>query len=100
MTNQFFVRPKSSEREHKNMRPIVKGKWIEFSTTEYATREKQTRVLIDMNEISNIKEHYEPEKWGNNGWCLVFLKNGQEYEVHSPYEELVKILTDTRSSKK
>ena len=82
------------------MNPIVKGKWIEFLTTEYATREKKTHVLIDMNEISNIKEHYEPERFGNNRWCLVFLKNGQEYEVCSTYEGLVEILTDSRSSKK
>lgn len=88
-----------TEWKYKDMMPKVNGKWIEFATTDYATRERQTRVLINRDDISNIKELYNPDEWGNGRWCDVFLKNGQKHQVHSSYEELKKIILEGESGK-
>ena len=42
---------------------MLRNGWVEFVTSGYATREKRTRVLIDLRDLSSVDEDYEPEKW-------------------------------------
>lgn len=77
----------------KNGSPRVLGNgWVEFTTSEYATREKRTRVMIDLKDLSSIEESYEPEKWENGDWQYIILKNGKTYTVKATYDEMMSLV--------
>ena len=77
-----------------NAKPIVKGgKWLDVIVTHYATRERRTRALLNINSISDVQENYDPDKYGNNHWCKVSLENGSSYEVYATYDEMMDILS-------
>ena len=79
-----------------NSPPTVKGKWIEFVTSDYATRERRTRILIDPDDISGIKENYD---FGYRDWCRIFMKNGNDYQVLSSYDDMVELLASLKEAK-
>lgn len=77
--------------------PTVKGKWIEFVASDYTTRERRTRILIDPDDISGIKENYD---FVYRDWCGIFMKNGNDYQVLSSYDDLVELLASLKEAKK
>ena len=93
-----FLQPKPKANEKRNLKakPIDKGNgWIEFVTTEYATREKRTRILVDKNDIANIEENYDLDEGQNRDWCSIQLKSsGKSHEVLGTYDEIVKLLVE------
>ena len=77
--------------------PRMKGKWLECVCTDYATRERRTRVSIDPDDISSVKEHYDLDKYQNDRWCKVVIKgSGESYEVLSSYDNLVELLASAK----
>lgn len=98
----YFSRPKPPPLDPrkeflKNGSPHVLGNgWVEFTTSEYATREKRTRVMVDLRDISSIEESYEPEKWGDDGWQYISLKNGKTYTVKATYDEMMSLVATER----
>ena len=92
----YFLPPKPDPRkailEKGSPRELGNG-WVEFVTSEYATREHRTRVLIDLKDLSSVDEDYEPEKWNGRAWCEIHLKNGKSYTVKATYDEMMGLLT-------
>lgn len=81
--------------------PRMKGKWLECVCTDYATRERRTRVSIDPDDISSVKENYDLDQYQNNRWCKVVIKgSGEHYQVLSDYDSLVKLLASIKEGKK
>ena len=105
-TDSYFLPPKPDPRKEilEKGRPRELGNgWVEFVTSRYATRERRTRVLIDLKDLSSVDEDYEPEKWNGRAWCEIHLKNGKTYTVKATYDEMMGLLTkrsDTKSGKK
>lgn len=92
---------KSAKRRDLEFQPRVKGEMIEFVCTDYATREKRTRVLIDPDDISSIKEHYDLDQYKNDCWCKVVIKgSGSSYEVLSSYDTLSDLIVSVKSGKR
>lgn len=73
-------------------KPKSMGGMIEFVSSKYATRERRARVLVSKEDISSVEESYDPEQFGNWGWCCIVLRNGKEYTVKATYDEVVGIL--------
>lgn len=83
-----------------NVKPTVKGEgWLDAITTDYATRERRTRVLLNLDSISDVKESYDVERYGNYRWCKVSLENGNTYEIYATYDELMDILAKRKTRK-
>jgi hypothetical protein len=81
-------------------KPTVKGEgWLDAITTDYATRERRTRVLLKLDSISDVKESYDVEQYGNDRWCKVSLENGNSYEIYATYDELMDILSNHKKGK-
>lgn len=94
--NRELLAPKKSKEEPIDESPAaIGGKWIQFVCTDYATRERRTRVLISQDEISEVKQDYELECW-----CSIFTTNGHQYHVKAPYEEVVEILRQSMQSRR
>lgn len=92
----YFLPPKPDPRKEalKSGSPRKLGNgWVEFVTSRYATRERRTRVLIDLKDLSSVDEDYEPEKWNGRDWCEIHLKNGKSYTVKATYDEMRGLLT-------
>ena len=89
---------KSAKGRDLDFQPRIRGGMLEFVCTDYATRERRTRVLIDPNDISNIKEHYDLDQNQNDRWCKVVIKgSGDTYEVLSSYDTLSDLLVAVKS---
>ena len=99
--NDFLPpKPKTNGRNLK-AKPVDKGNgWIEFVTTKYATRERRTRILVDKNDIANVEEDYDLDRWENRDWCSIQLKSsGEQHQVLGTYDEIVKLLIATGEKK-
>lgn len=80
--------------------PTIIGGMVEFVCSDYATRERRTRVLIDPDDISSVKENYDLDQYQNNHWCNVYIKGtGGHYQVLSDYDSLVKLLVSIKGGK-
>ena len=89
---------KSAKGRDLDFQPRIRGGMLEFVCTDYATRERRTRVLIDPDDISSVKEHYDLDKYQNDRWCKVVIKgSGDSYEVMSSYDTLSDLLVSLKN---
>ncbi len=81
-----------------NAKPEVKGeRWLDAITTDYAMKERRTRVLLKIDSISDVKESYDVDLHENVKWCKVSLENGNSYEIYATYDELMDILSKKKT---
>ena len=50
---------KSAKERDLDFQPRIRGGMLECVCTDYATRQRRTRVSIDPDDISSVKEHYD-----------------------------------------
>ena len=92
---------KSAKERDLDFQPRIRGGMLECVCTDYATRERRTRVSIDPNDISSVKEHYDLDKLQNDRWCKVVIKgSGDAYEVMSSYDYLTDLLASLKGNSK
>lgn len=97
MPFEYYHSCRNANKQELDFQPRIRGGMLEFVCTDYATRERRTRVLIDPSDISHIKELYDPEQYGNRNWCKVFLRgSGEFYEVLSSYDNLAELLASVK----
>lgn len=105
LSEQRFSRPEPPQPDlrkeflNKGGPRVLGNGWVEFATSGFATRERRTRVMIDLKDLSSVEESYEQEKWGNGDWQHISLKNGKTYIVKATYDEMMDLIAK-KSNKK
>lgn len=87
---EMFLRP--TKKPIDESPKVIGDKWIQFCCTDFATRERRTKVLLCKDEISEVKQNYDLDQYDNKYWCDIVMCNGKVYDVKATYEEVVEIL--------